>query len=179
MAVIEQRYAQALTDLVARGDIDADKLRRELATLTQVVESSPALTTVLASPAVAWEKKLAVLDALAARLQLSRLTRNFLVVAAQRGRISLLAGIDRAFEQLRLQTQGIVKAQILSARELGQAERAAIERQLSLSLGRKLETQYATDASLVGGFLARVGDQVYDGSIRGRLDRLRQNLLNN
>jgi len=177
MAVIEQRYAQALADLVAKGVIPAEVLRRELAEVTATVASSPALRTVLASPAVSWEKKLTLLDVIAERAGLSRITRNFLVVAAQRGRIGLLEGMDQAFEQLLLDLQGIVKAEVASARTLTASERADIERELARQLGRKLQTRYLADAGLVGGFKARVGDQVYDGSISGRLERLRQALL--
>ncbi|HXE32115.1 MAG TPA: ATP synthase F1 subunit delta [Terriglobales bacterium] len=177
MAVIEQRYAQALADLVAQGVVPAGQMRRELAELTQVIESSRPLRTVLASPAVAWDKKRALLDAVADRVGVSRIARNFLIVAAQRGRVGRLAGMDLAFEQLLLEREGIVKAEVASARQLNARERAAIEAELARQLGRKLQTRYVTDAALVGGFVARVGDQVYDGSIRGRLGRLRQALL--
>lgn len=177
MAVIEQRYAQALADLTARGAIPAAALQRELSELSGMVEASAPLRRVLASPAVAWQQKLKLLDALAAKIQLSRLTRNFLVVAAQRGRLALLPGMEQAFEQLLLDQQGIVKADVASARPLGEGERASLERELGRRVGRKLDTRYRTDPELVGGFVARVGDQVFDGSLRGRLERLRQQLM--
>jgi len=179
MAAVEQRYAQALADLVAKGAIPADTLRRELGLVAATVRASAPLRLVLSSPAVAWEQKKPVLETMAARLGLSRLTRNFLLVAAERGRAGHLEGIDAAFEQLLLEREGIVKAEIASARSLSAAERSAIESELARRLGRKLDTRYRTDAALVGGFVARVGDQVYDGSIRGRLDRLRHHLLTN
>lgn len=177
MAAIEQRYAQALADLVDSGAIAAATLQRELRDLATMVAESPALRTVLASPAVTWPQKQALLEALTSKSKLSRLTRNFLLVTAQRDRIAYLGGIEQAFEQILLDQQGIVRAEVASARALAKAERAAIERELSSRLGRKLETRYRTDPDLVGGFIARVGDQVYDGSLRGRLQRLRQTLL--
>ncbi|MGH9394335.1 MAG: ATP synthase F1 subunit delta [Terriglobales bacterium] len=177
MAAIEQRYAQALADLVRKGAIPAETLRRELGMVAATVHASAPLRRVLASPAVAWEQKLPVLEAIAAKLELSRLTRNFLLVAAQRGRAARIEGMDAAFEQLLLEQEGIVKAEISSARSLSAAERERIEAELSRRLGRKLDPRYTNDPALVGGFLARVGDQIYDGSIRGRLERLRQHLL--
>ncbi|MGH9414265.1 MAG: ATP synthase F1 subunit delta [Terriglobales bacterium] len=177
MAAVEHRYARALADLVAKGDIDAERLRSELAKLAELVGSSQPLRLVLASPAVPWERKKKLLDTLAQKLKLARLTRNFLLVAAQRDRIQHLAGIARTFEQLLLDQQGILTADIASARSLSNSERAALETELEKHLGRKLRARYRTDPELVGGFHAQIGDQVYDGSIRGRLQRLRQALL--
>lgn len=176
MAVIEQRYAQALADLVAKGAIPAETLQRELGELTAAVDSSAPLRTVLASPAVRWEEKIALLDRLATAAGFSRLTRNFMVVATQRGRITHLDGIQKAFEEILLRQLGIVRAEVTSARPLGPDQRASIEQQLARRLGKKLQTTFLTDAELLGGFIARVGDQVYDGSIDGRLRRLRQRL---
>lgn len=174
---IDQRYAQALADLVAKGAIPADLARRELAELATLVSESVPLRAVIASPAVSWEKKLALLDAIAAKAGVSRVSRNFMIVTAQRGRFGHLGAMEQAFEEIMLQQQGVVRAEVTSARTLGEAERAGIERELEARLGRKLQTRYQTDSELVGGFIARVGDQVYDGSIRGRLQRLRQALI--
>lgn len=178
MAAVEHRYARALADLVAKGDIDAEELRSDLARLAELVSASQPLRVVLASPAVPWESKKKLLDVLAQKLKLARLTRNFLLVTEQRDRISHVPGIAKAFEQLLLEQQGIVMAEVASARSLSEAERLTLEKELEKHLGRKLRTRFHTDPELVGGFRAQVGDRVYDGSIRGRLQRLRQALLN-
>lgn len=176
MAAIEERYAQALADLVAKGDAPAGQLRADLAVLAALA-ANPGLRAVFASPAVGWDKKRALLEALAARAGVSRLARNLLLVAAQRGRFARLPGIEAAFEQLLLDREGVVLAEVSSARELEAAERAGLEAELGRRLGRKLRTRYLTDPELVGGFVARVGDQVFDGSLRGRLERLRRQLV--
>jgi F-type H+-transporting ATPase subunit delta len=179
MGVIEQRYAQALADLAGGGAIEAGGLGRELDEAAATLDASAPLRAVLASPAVAWEKKRVLLDAVAERAHWSGLTRNFLLVAAQRGRASRVHGIATAFEQLLLERQGIVQAEVTSARALAPAERAAIEAGLVRRLGRQLQVQYRQDGELVGGFIARVGDQIFDGSIAGRLRRLRSALIAN
>ncbi|MGH9518558.1 MAG: F0F1 ATP synthase subunit delta, partial [Terriglobales bacterium] len=89
---IDRRYAQALADLVAKGAIPADVARRELAELATLVSESVPLRTVVASPAVSWEKKVALLDAVAAKAGVSRISRNFMIVTAQRGRFGHLNG---------------------------------------------------------------------------------------
>ena len=179
MGVIEQRYAQALADLAAKGAIDTATLGRELKDVAATLHASAPLRAVLASPAVEWDKKQDLLRALSARANFSQITRNFLLVAAQRGRASRLEGIAQAFEQLLLDQQGIVAAEGASARALAPEERAAIEAGLGRRLGKKLHIHYRVDDALVGGFIARVGDQVFDGSISGRLDRLRSALIAN
>jgi len=183
MGVIEQRYAQALADLATGGAtpgiMDAAVLGRELDEVAATLGASAPLRAVLASPAVAWNKKRALLDAVAERAHFSRITRNFLLVAVQRGRASRVQGIAEAFEQLLLERQGIVQAEVTSARALAPEERAAIEASLARRLGRQLQVQYREDGELVGGFIARVGDQVFDGSIAGRLRRLRSALIAN
>lgn len=179
MGVIEQRYAQALADLTAKGVIEAGTLRNELDAVAATLRESEPLRAVLASPAVHWEQKHGLLNALAERARWSKTTRNFLLVAARRGRAARLEGIIDAFEQLLLEREGIVQGEVTSARELAPEERAAIESGLAQRLGRQLQIHYRVDDALVGGFLARVGDQVFDGSIAGRLDRLRSALIAN
>jgi F-type H+-transporting ATPase subunit delta len=177
MAAIEQRYARALADLAFRAQADTEKLRRDLLADSQTLAASLPLRMVLASPAVGWDKKRAILDAIAEKLGLSRLTRNFLLVAGERGRSTHIQGMEQAFEQILLDRAGIVRATVTSARALNAQQQSEIASALERQLGRKLQTRYATDPELVGGFVAQVGDQVYDGSIRGRLERLRQALI--
>jgi F-type H+-transporting ATPase subunit delta len=177
MAAIEQRYARALADLAFSSRADTEKLRADLLAVSQTLAASRPLRMVLASPAVAWEKKRAILDALAAKLGLAPLTRNFLLVAGERGRAGHIQGMEQAFEQILLDRAGVVRATVTSARELSAQQQNEIASVLERRLGRKLQTRYATDPELVGGFIAQVGDQVYDGSLRGRLERLRQALI--
>ncbi|HZT74483.1 MAG TPA: ATP synthase F1 subunit delta [Terriglobales bacterium] len=176
MALIDERYARALLDLAATGGAEAERLRPELAQCAALVEQSRELRAVLASPAVARERKLAVLEILAQRLGLSRWMRNFLAVAAVRGRAGRLPAIAAAFERLWREQAGIRRAQVFSARPLVAEERAAIEQALAAATAARIEASYQEDAALIGGFTARVGDVVYDGSLRGRLDRLRHEL---
>lgn len=176
MALIDERYAQALLDLIADGKANADVLRRELEQFVRLLEESRPLHAVLASPAVSRPQKLAVLDALVERLHVSRLTRNFLAVATERGRAAQLPGIVRAFERLWLERSGVRRAEIVSARPLSAEERVAIEQALAAVSAATIEASYRQDEDLIGGFVARVGDTVYDGSLRGRLNRLRQQL---
>lgn len=177
MPAVDEHYAQALLGVAADGKAEASSLHRELGELGGLIASSRELRLALASPAVASTAKQAVLEAVAYRLGLSRVMRNFLAVAAQRGRAARIPGIAAAFERLWREHQGIQAAEIISARPLAAGERAAIERALAGVTSGQIAPEYKVDAGLIGGFTARVGGTVYDGSLRGRLDRLRRELL--
>ncbi len=177
MAAVDQRYARALMDLVAEGKADAAVLQHELDDFAAMLQESQPLLLTLASPAVDGKEKLRLIDVLVERAKLSHLTRNFLAVVVDRGRIAAVPGIAREFEEMLLRQQGIVRAQVTSARSLTADEKAEIERELVAVTGQRIRATYGRDQQLIGGFVARVGDTVFDGSVRGRLQRLRATLM--
>jgi len=176
-SAVDLRYAQALLGLVEDGVVDPETLRGELSTFAGLLNDSPELCLVLASPAVKPQAKQGLLDALAACTGASRLTRNFLAVLVDRGRINALAGIHTAFEQLWRARNNVVSAEVVSAQPLPPGQRRALEARLAAASGKRIEASYREDDALIGGFFARVGDTVYDASLRGHLQRLRQALL--
>lgn len=177
MAAVNQRYAQALMDLIAEGKADAAVLQRDLEDFAAMLQESQPLQLALASPAVDSKDKLALIDALVERAQLSHLTRNFLAVVVDRGRTSAVQGIARELEEMLLRQQGVVRAQVTSARTLTAEEKAEIERELVAVTGQRVRATWERDQKLIGGFVARVGDTIFDGSVRGRLQRLRATLI--
>jgi F-type H+-transporting ATPase subunit delta len=176
MAAVDRRYAQALFELVLAGKADATKLNDELAHFAAALRRNPTLPAVLASPRVEPERKLKVVDQLVQRMGGSRFIRNLIAVTIDRGRIAQLEKIQQEFAELVRQRQGLVHADITSARALAADERAAIERELARVSGRKIDPTYRQDIQLLGGFIARIGDTIYDASIRGQLDRMRHAL---
>lgn len=177
MSQLDDSYALALLDLAATGKIAAEQLRGELAQIGALLAESPALGSALANPAVPAAEKSQVLRTLAERLGWSRITRNFLGVVVARGRGGRLGAILAAFARLWRQRAGVAAADVVSARPLAAAERAAIEAALARAVGAQIEASYREDESLIAGFRARVGDRVFDGSLRGRLDRVRRRLM--
>jgi F-type H+-transporting ATPase subunit delta len=74
---------------------------------------------------------------------------------------------------------GLIAADIRSAKDLTDAQRAALEAQVSRLAGKKAKLKFSTDPALIGGVVARIGSTVYDGSVRGQLDRLKTRLAAN
>jgi F-type H+-transporting ATPase subunit delta len=87
-----------------------------------------------------------------------------------------LKSIIEAFENLADQRLGFVRADVASATEMPEAQRKVLEAQLSRLAGKKTRLRYTTDPSLVAGVVAKIGSTVYDGSVRGQLERLRLKL---
>jgi len=176
---IANRYARALVDVVLDPSmgVDPQKAAEQLRAMEELVADSPELRSVLLSPAVPPARKRAVVTRLAEPLSVSRVVRNFILVAIDRRRISLLGEIRRAFESLLDERLGIVRAAISSARELTAPQRDKLGEELSRMTGKKVRGEFTLDEALLGGAVVRVGSRILDGSVRGRLETLRQRLV--
>lgn len=173
-SIVASRYARALADIAfdPKSQVDPDQLAAEVSSFNATISSSPELRTVLASPAVAAAKKRAVAAKLAERLGLSRIAQNFLFVVIQHGRASELKGIYESLLDAIDSRRGVARADIFSAVELPAPERQALEEKLVAITGKKVRAVYSVDAKLLGGVLVKIGSQVYDGSVRGRLNAI-------
>jgi F-type H+-transporting ATPase subunit delta len=97
-------------------------------------------------------------------------------VLIDRGRIVALQQIARQFESELNERLGFVEAEIASARELGEQEKRALEAQIAQVTGRRVRARYVRDAALLGGAVIQVGSTIYDGSVKGQLQRLKEEL---
>jgi F-type H+-transporting ATPase subunit delta len=169
------QYANALADIaLAQGA--AEPALKQLNDFSSVCAQFAELRTFLASPAVALDVKHAVIEKLIARMGASKIIRNFLFVIADHRRTQLLPEIVATFQQVVRQRQGIAEAEISSAVELSEAQKTAMAKTLARLTGKKIETKYSLDPSLLGGAVVRIGDTIYDGSLRSRLNELRARL---
>jgi F-type H+-transporting ATPase subunit delta len=176
LSVVESRYARALVDVVMQYNINGAEVLANLREVEQLINNSPELRTVLSSPAVAPSRKEAVMRKLLAPLWLHNQVRNFVYVVIGHRRASEFSSIVDAYEQLLDERLGYVAADIRSAVELNDPQRQAIEQQVTRLSGKKAKLKFSTDPALIGGVVARVGATVYDGSVRGQLERLRTKL---
>ena len=176
MAAINSRYARALADVAVEKKLDADKLSAELHSLSQALESSVELRAVLETPAVPASQKLKVLDAVVAKLGASPVARNFLAVLVQNRRISALDEIARLFEVEMNERRGFSEAEVTSWRDLGEEEKSSLASSLEAATGKKIRARYQKDESILGGARIRVGSTIWDGSVRGQLRKLKEQL---
>src|SRR5262249_36574746 len=132
---------------------------------------------VFANPAVEHQQKIALLDAIFKRMDSNRLLRNFVAVLIDHKRIAHISGIAAQFKQDLDARMGIADARVSSAPKLSDAERKSLERQLAEITGKTVRATYAEEAGLLGGAVVRIGSTIYDGSVRGRLQRIKEEIV--
>lgn len=179
ISVVGTRYAKALLDIVMTpgSGIDPHKALEDLRAIVSVIDSAANLKNALLSPAVSPSRKRAVIARLLEPMRVSRPVRNLVFVVIDHRRVTELDAIVNAYESLLDERLGLIRAEVTSARDLDGAQRSKLEGELSRLAHKKAKAAYAIDPSLIGGVVARIGSTVYDGSVRGELERLKVKLL--
>jgi F-type H+-transporting ATPase subunit delta len=176
VAAVASRYARALVEVVLEQRIEPDAARQQLHAIVDAVRDSVELRRVWESPAVSAEQKRAVLDAIAQQIGAVKPVRNFIAVLIDHRRMGMLDEVARQFE-VELDAQlGFVEAEISSARQLLPEEKQELELRIQRISGKKLRARYTSNPDLLGGVLVRVGSTIYDGSVRGQLQKMKQEL---
>jgi F-type H+-transporting ATPase subunit delta len=172
---VARRYAVALADVVTtRGE--AQDVREELAAWDAMVRSNAQLLEVFRHPTIPYEKKRAVLDELIARARPRPTTANFLRVLLQNHRLAELSEVSKQFAQELDRRAGVVTAQVTTARPLTSDAQEALRRRLGELTGQSVRLQFEVDDELIGGVVTRIGSTLYDGSVRGQLQQIRQRM---
>lgn len=177
MATVTNTYARAFADVVIANRLDSQKTLAEAQQIAALVRDSKALREVWEAPSIPAEQKRAVLDSIVAKAGFSRWLRNFVAVLIDKGRVRFLNDIVTQFARELNDRLGFAEADITTARELTAAERSALESDLARVTGKNIRAHYAQDQTILGGAVARVGSTVYDGSVKGQLERIRQQLI--
>ena len=167
-----RRYADAAFEIALRDD-SVDVWRREL---EQAAETSTAgeLEGVLANPAIPLDQRIDTAEQVFASL--TGPVRNLVLLLVRRNRIEQLPRVAAEFRRLDDRRNGLTHATATSAAPLGADETRAITARLEELTGGRIDLETAVDPSLLGGLVVRVGDRLIDGSVRGRLERLRNQL---
>lgn len=176
MSVFASHYARAFAEAVGDSKMDAAEVSRQLDDFAFAWNESRELRQFMESPEFPAAKKVAVLDKLNERIGLSRLTRNLLAVLIGNDRIGAFNEVLADYYREMDRRQGIFEVGIASARTLDDAERQQLEKQVGQTVGGRVKARYHEDPALLGGVVVTVGSTVYDGSVRGRLDRLKEEL---
>jgi F-type H+-transporting ATPase subunit delta len=173
--IIASRYARALAE--ALGPAEGYRTAfAELEDFVAVWRQNEELREVLLTPAVPLEQKRKVLETILARLGTSVTTANFLRVLLVNYRLALMEEVLEAFRRVVNERLGIVEVEVSCAQELSPDEQEEVRARFAELTGRRVEVEFRQEANLLGGVQARIGSTVYDGSVRGYLDRLREQL---
>jgi F-type H+-transporting ATPase subunit delta len=173
MASVASTYARAFADVVIDMHLNADRSIAELRTIASLLAESADLRRVWENPAIPAEQKRKVLDVIAQRDEISKQVRNLVAVLIDHRRVHFLEPIIRQLEKELDARLGFAEAEITSARALADAEKREFEAQVGKLTGKKVRAHYEQDATLLGGAVLRIGSTIYDGSVKGQLERIR------
>jgi F-type H+-transporting ATPase subunit delta len=174
MASVASTYARAFADVVLRAHLDASRAVGGLREIARLLSENALLKRVWENPAVPAEQKRNLLDAIVQREGIDKPVRNLVAVLIDHHRVPFLPRIIEQLEKELDARLGFAEAQISSVRELADAEKRALEAQVAKTTGKKVRAQYALDSSLLGGAVVRVGSTIYDGSVKGQLEKIRE-----
>ena len=176
MPAFVSRYATAFLEVVTAAKLDMAAIDRQFADFLATWGGSAELRAFFANPAVPAAQKVAFLDTLNGKLGLRKELRNLLAVLIDNGRIGHVSEVAQAYKRLLQAQLGIHPAEIVTARELSAEERNALAAQVAKLAGGQIDASFKLDKSILGGTIVRIGSTVYDGSVRGRLARLKEEL---
>ena len=176
MAAFVARYARAFLDVITAAKLDTAAIEGQFAGFLATWDSSAELREFFVNPAIPAAQKVGFLDKLNEKLGLQKELRNLLAVLISNDRIGQVKEVAQAYRRLLQEQLGIRHAEIVTARKLNAAERNSLVAEIGKLAGSRIEASFKLDASILGGTVVRIGATVYDGSMRGRLERLKEAL---
>jgi F-type H+-transporting ATPase subunit delta len=177
MAAFVARYARAFADVVTAEKLDTAALDQQFNDFLATWDESAELRDLFVNPAVAATQKIVILDQLNIKLGLRKELRNLLAVLIKNDRIGEVREVAEAYRTELQARQGIRPVEIVTARELSEEDRTGLLAGVGKLAGAKIQASFKIDQSILGGTVVRIGSTVYDGSVRGRLERLKEALV--
>jgi F-type H+-transporting ATPase subunit delta len=174
MASVAGTYARAFADVVLDTHLNADRSIADLRSIAALLAENVELRRIWENPAVPADQKRSVLDVIVQRDGISKQVRNLVAVLIDHRRTHFLQPIIRELEKELDARRGIAEAEITTTRALNDAEKREFEMQVEKLTGKKVRAHYGQDASLLGGAVLRLGSTIYDGSVKGQLERMKE-----
>jgi F-type H+-transporting ATPase subunit delta len=177
VTTIANRYARALADVITeRGEMN--EVVAELNNFSTLLSQHEQLRGVFASPVIPIERKRNVLNELLSRLKLRPTSSNFLQLLLSNLRLHNLDQMLLALSRELDVRTNVVLAEVTTAREINDQEKALLRDKLKTATGKDVRLQFRTDPNLIGGVVTRIGSVIYDGSIKNQLAQMKQRLMN-
>src|SRR5438552_3121233 len=174
MPVVAHTYAQALFE-AANEQGRLDPVAQELDQFATALKEIPELNSLLRNPQLEPRAKADTLDAVLE--DADQLVRNFLRLVSEKGRAADIEEIVREFDALVAAEKAILNVELTTAYELSDQEARGIVKQIEAASGRSVEASRSVNPDLIGGLVLKAGSRQVDASVRGRLDRLRRELV--
>ena len=172
---VARRYGAALADVVLKTG-ETETVKAELSLWAKIMDTNAELQDTFGNPVIAHAQKEKVLESLIERTRPSKTTGNFLRVLLRNNRLTAISAINERFIAELEERSDVVTAEIISARELPANEQGELKTQLEKLTGKRVNMDFQIDQNLIGGVVTRIGSTVYDGSVRTKLNTLKEQL---
>lgn len=173
---VARRYARALLELGTEYK-NLDKLNEQLGALGRVYTSNADLSNVLLNPSIKLEERRAIVRAIAQKYAFEPLLVNFSLLLMDKDRFRQIPAIAEEFSRLVDEKKGNVRADVTSASQLSPIQQNELKKALAAMTGKNVLLETQVDPELIGGAVTRVGDVIYDGSVRTQLQKMREAIL--
>lgn len=175
--IVARRYARALFSIgKGQGDAEMKAYGKDLANIARTLAEAPELLKVFKNPIFSIAEKKAVVEKILAKLDPTTTTKNFCFLLADKGRLSSLPEIEAYYGVLLDEANGVVRGELVTAIELGDAKQEGIKKQLAAQLGKELILDFSADAGILGGAVLKVGDKILDASLKAQLNAMKEQI---
>ena len=178
VGVLGRRYASALFQLADEAK-QVDRIGRDLSDFADNLKGSKELQLVFENPDFGAEVRRQIIRDVSTRTAMTPTVRNLLLLLSDRRRMRYVQEISDSYEALSEERSGKVRAEVIAATDLPESYYTQLRQALEAVTGKQVVIDKKKDPELIGGVVTRVGDQVFDGSIRNRLSELKQELQSN
>jgi F-type H+-transporting ATPase subunit delta len=175
---VARRYARAIFEIGVEGK-NLTTLVEHVAGVASAYDGHEELQKALDNPLVAAEAKRAILSELADKVGVLPVVKHTLLLLGDRRRLHALPAIAQLLREMSDSKEGVLRAEVVTAVKLSESYYAKLQAQLEKMTGQKVAIDRREDPSILAGVIARIGDRVYDGSLKARLEELRTSLLVN
>ncbi len=172
---VARRYSEALADVAIERNL-VEQIDSEVRSFVEMMGQNHELREVFASPVLSNDDKSRVLEALISRSNPGKMTANLLRTLLKHYRLHHLDAVYERFRQEINERRGILRADITTAGPVSEDQQTVLSRNIQEMTGKKVQLQFKSDPSLIGGVVTRIGSVVYDGSIRTQLETVKQRL---
>jgi F-type H+-transporting ATPase subunit delta len=175
--VVSRRYANALFSVgAAKGEAEQAKYGEQLNAIGASLEEAPEAMAFFKNPSFNADEKKAVLNQLLEKVSVEPMVKNFCDLLADRGRVGMIPTIAYDYKAMMDAVSGVISGELVTVRALNEERKSAIQANLEKQAGKKLELSFATDESILGGIVLKVGDKVMDASLKAQLQILKENI---
>ena len=173
-----ERYSRALFEVVKESN-ETEKTEADIRSFQKLLKDSNDLKNFINNPTQSLENQNKVINILSEKLNFSKNLTNFFFILIEKRRIFFISKIMNSFLRLCMKKRGELKASLISSKELSNVELEKISKDLSTSMGSIIKFDYRIDKELIGGLKLQLGSFMIDTSIKNKLKKIKQRLIEN